>query len=92
VALAALVVATIVDLGIAVLLVAVSGFVIGSGPESMHGDAIFAAAWIGMVIFCLAAPIAAFVMRARKRAIGGIVVAWLPPAVALVAATLPSPY
>ena len=91
-ALAALVCATIVDLAIAVLLVAVSGFVTGPGPESMHGDRLVLVGGAAMVIFCVAAPIVGFVMRAKRRPSGGAVIAWLPPALALVALLFPTPY
>ena len=90
--LAALVVATVVDLALATLLVGISGFVVGSGPESMGGGPALTAGWIGLVVLCIAAPIAAFAMRARRRPLGGMIVAWLPPLAALGAVALPSPY
>lgn len=90
--LAALVIATVVDLVLATLLVGVSGFIVGSGPESMGGGPALTAGWTGLVIFCIAAPITAFAMRARQRLLGGIIVAWLPPLAALGAVALPSPY
>ena len=74
-----LVLAAIADLLLVVLLIAVSGFVFGSGPEGAHGDASEAAIWVAGVLVCLAAPIAGFVLRAFGRAGTGVLVAWFPP-------------
>jgi len=89
---AVLVIAAIVDLGLAVLMVAVSGFVFGAGPESMHGDLVIAALWTGMLVGSIAAPIAGFVLHARKKAGLAILIAWLPPVVALIAISIPPHY
>ena len=42
---AALIIAAIVDVALAALMVAVSGFRFGSGPESMHGGVLLSAAY-----------------------------------------------
>ena len=42
-----LVIATVADLALAELLIGVSGFMFGSGPESMHAGAGFAAVYWG---------------------------------------------
>ena len=59
---AILAIATVVDIGIAGLLVAVSGFILegvnNTGP--MSGAAVF----VAFVLFAVAAPIAAWVLRA----------------------------
>jgi hypothetical protein len=89
---AVLVVATIVDLGLAALLIAVSGFILGPGPESMHGEPWTTAGWVAMLIGCVVAPIAGFVLNARHKTGIALVVAWLPPAVALIAVSIPPPY
>ena len=89
---ALLTVAAVVDTAIAVLLVSVSGFLFGSGPESMHGGAWIAAGFAAAVIACLAAPIAGLVLIRRGRVGAAIIIAWLPPAGALVAMLLPPPY
>jgi hypothetical protein len=81
--LALLIVATIVDLALAALLIAVSGFVIGGGPESAHGDPFGVAMWAGSLTGCLAAPVAGFVLRAYGKASAAAVLAWLPPLAAL---------
>lgn len=89
---ALLVLATIADLAIAALLVAVSGFLFGSGPESMHAGALMAAGYVAAVIACLAAPAAGFIFSARGNGAIGLAVAWLPPAGALLALAIPAPY
>ena len=89
---AILIVAAIVDGLLAALLVGVSGFVFGPGPESMHGDALVTAGWTAMVVGCVVAPVLGFILRSFHRPVGGILIAWLPPVVALVAATIPPPY
>jgi hypothetical protein len=61
---AALVIATLADLGLAVLLVAVSGFVLqgvnNTGP--VMPDAALYVAYVGL---CVLAPLAAWILRAR---------------------------
>jgi len=91
-AFAVLILATIADLAVALLLVAVSGFVVGTGPESMHADSVMVSAWVAIVIFCLAAPVGGFVLRVYRRPGTGAVLAWLPPLVVLAAVSLPPPY
>jgi len=89
---AVLIVAALADVALAVLMVAVSGFIFGSGPESGHAGSLFLAAFGGGVIACLAAPIAGFVFNARGKAGVGMLVAWLPVAGALLALAIPAPY
>jgi hypothetical protein len=89
---ALLVLAAIADLAIAGLLVAVSGFIFGSGPESMHAGAPMAVGYVAAVLACLAAPVAGFIFNARGKGGLGLAVALLPPAGALLAAAMPAPY
>jgi hypothetical protein len=86
-----LIAATVVDVGLAVLLVAVSGFIIGSGPESMNAGAWGTSLFVVAVIVCLAAPAAGFVMRAYRRPTGGVLLAWLPVLLALFSFFVPAP-
>jgi hypothetical protein len=79
---ALLVLATVADFGLAVLLIAISGFVFG-GPEGLRGDPASVAAWLGALVACLAAPAIGFLLRRRGYAGPGVLVAWLPPIVAL---------
>ena len=53
---AILVIVTVADLGLAALLINVSGFFFGAGPESMHGGSLAAMAYTAMVIACILAP------------------------------------
>jgi hypothetical protein len=85
-----LVVAMVADGALAALLVGVSGFLFGGGPESMHAGVLAAIAYFAAVIACLAAPIAGFIFNRRGKA--GLAVAWLPPAAAMVALIIPAPY
>lgn len=89
---AILIVAAIVDVLLAALLIGVSGFVLGPGPESMHGQALVTAGWTAMVVGCFVAPVLGFVLRSFERPVGGILIAFLPPVIALVAAIIPPPY
>jgi len=86
------VVALITDLALAALLVGVSGFLFGSGPESSHAGSLAAVAYVGAVIGCLAAPIAGFVCSRHDKAGIGLAVAWLPVVGALVVLMIPAPY
>ena len=89
---AILVLATLVDLALAALMIGVSGFIFGSGPESAHGGALLAVAYTAGVIACVAAPIAGFVFSRRGKTGAGLIVAWLPVFGALVALAIPAPY
>jgi hypothetical protein len=85
----AIVLVGLVDWALAALLVAVSGFLFGSGPESGHSGTWALIAWIAMVIACIAAPIAGFVLAGRGRPGVGLLLAVAPPIVAFVVAFLP---
>jgi hypothetical protein len=84
-----LIIATLGDLGLAGLLVAVSGFLFGSGPESMHGGALLMAAYVAAIIACATAPMVGFVLSRRGKAGLGLAVALMPLAGALVALIVP---
>jgi hypothetical protein len=85
-----LVLATIVDLAIAALLIGVSGFVFGGGPESSHEGIVFAAAYSAAVIACVVAPATGFLLNAGAKHGAAQIVAWLPAAVALVVLVIPA--
>ena len=87
-----LVIATLADGALAALLVGVSGFLFGGGPESMRAGTLAAVAYFAAVIACLAAPVAGFIFNNRGKAGVGLAVAWLPPAAALLALLIPAPY
>jgi hypothetical protein len=87
-----LILAAIVDVTLAALLIGVSGFLFGAGPESMHGGAGLIVAYVAAVIACVAAPIVGFVFMRRGKPTPGVVIAWMPPAGALAAMLLPPPY
>ena len=87
-----LVVAALIDLAIAALLIGVSGFMTGGGPESMNAGGFSAAAYWAAVVVCIAAPVAGFILNRNGRTAAGLVAAFVPPAGALVAFLLPAPY
>ena len=87
-----LVLATIVDLAIAALLVAVSGFLFGSGPESLRASGGVEVVYAAGIIACVAAPIAGFVLNGIGRVVPAQFVAWLPSVGALAAVIVPAPY
>jgi hypothetical protein len=89
---AVLIVAAVVDVALAALLIGVSGFIFGGGPEGMHAGLLAAAAYAAAVIVCLLAPVAGFVFNRRGRTGAAVTVAWLPPAAALLALAIPAPY
>ena len=80
--LALLVLATIFDLLLGALLIAVSGFVFGA-HEGMAGDPSAVAAWSIGLAACVVAPIAGFVLRRRNPGLG-VLVAIVPVLGALV--------
>jgi hypothetical protein len=81
--LVALILATIVDLALAVLLIAVSGFIFGDGPEGMKGEFWAASSWWLSFAACLAGPVAGFVARRSRRPGLGALITWRVPAVGL---------
>lgn len=87
-----LIIAAVADLALAALLVGVSGFMFGSGPESTHAGGWFAAVYWGAVVACVAAPFAGFFFHRRGKSAFGLTLAWLPPAGALAAMMVPAPY
>jgi hypothetical protein len=87
-----LVAATVADVALAALLVSVSGFMFGGGPESIHAGALAAAGYAIIVITCLVAPVAGFVLNARGKSGVGLAAAWLPVMGALVTVMAPVPY
>ena len=76
-------IAVVADLALAVLLVALSGFIFGGGPEGMHGEAAAAITWWVGLISTLAAPIVGFLLLRRGRPGVGVLIAWAPVAIAL---------
>lgn len=80
------------DTALAALLIGVSGFQFGTGPESIHGGAAFLVAYVAAVIACIAAPLVGFVLIRRGKPAPGIIVAWMPVAGAFAAMLLPPPY
>lgn len=89
---ALLTIATVADFALAALLIGVSGFLFGSGPESMHGGGLALAGYIAAVIACIAAPFVGFAFNRRGRSGLGLTIAWLPPAGFAVALAVPPPY
>ncbi|MGA8971501.1 MAG: hypothetical protein WB499_19980 [Pseudolabrys sp.] len=87
-----LVLATVVDFALAALLVGVSGFLFGGGPESMHAGFLAMVGYVAAVIGCLAAPIAGFAFNRRGKVGLGLAAAWVPVAGALAALMMPAPY
>lgn len=85
-------IATIVDLALAALMIGVSGFIFGSGPESAHGGSLLLAAYVAGVIACVALPVAGFIVNGRGKAGLGLLLAWLPAAGALIVMMIPAPY
>ncbi len=85
-----LVLATIIDLAIAALLIGVSGFMFGQGPESLHAGLWFSIVYMAAVIACVIAPAAAFLLNAAKKPAPAQAAAWLPVAVALVVLVIPA--
>jgi hypothetical protein len=87
-----LIAAAVVDVGIAALLIAVSGFILGPGPESMRAGGWGGAALFAAILGCVAAPIAGFAMQRYGRPAGGLIVAWVPPFAGLFALLVPPNY
>ena len=85
-------VAAVIDLAIAALLVAVSGFLFGSGPESLRASGGVEVIYAAGIMACVVAAIAGFVLNGSGRVAPAQFVAWLPVVGALAALVLPAPY
>ena len=83
-----LILATIIDLLLAALLIAVSGFVFG-GHEGMGGATGAVLIWSFGLLTCLGCPVAGFILRRYRQPGTAITVAWLPPLGALVVTFFP---
>ena len=86
-----LILAARADAALAVLLVAVSGFVL-QGVNNTGPDAAGAAFVLAAIAICLVAPVAAFTLRAKSRPRVALAAALLPLAGALLALVIPAPY
>ncbi|HEY6981274.1 hypothetical protein [Reyranella sp.] len=88
-----LVLAAVVDLGLAALLIGVSGFIFGGGPEGMKGETGAVIVWVVALAATLAAPVAGFALLGRQRPGLGALVAWAPPIGGALFSSLPfNPY
>jgi hypothetical protein len=74
---AGLVIATLLDLGLGLLLVAVSGFILEgvNNTGAMMPDAVFL---VLMIALCIAAPLAAWLLRKRLAASAVLLLAYAP--------------
>ena len=79
--LAALILATVLDIALATLLIMVSGLIFGGGPEGANGETTAVILWILGLAGCIATPIAGFVCWVRGRAGWGVLFAIVPPIV-----------
>jgi hypothetical protein len=78
-----LVVASIIDATLAVLLIVISGFIFGDGPEGMGGAISGAIPWSVGFVGSIVAPVAGFLLRRAGKAGIGVAVAFMPPVVTL---------
>ena len=78
----------VADLALAVLLVGLSGFIFGGGPEGMHGEAGAAIVWWAAFIATLAAPILGILLLRRGQPGIGVLIACAPVIVALLFASI----
>jgi hypothetical protein len=78
-----LVLAIVADLAVAALLVGISGFIFGGGPEGMNGPALPVIGWSLAFASCFIFPLlGGLVLRRGRRELGALV-AWVPVIVAL---------
>ncbi|MFI5001194.1 MAG: hypothetical protein ACHQK9_15060 [Reyranellales bacterium] len=77
------------DLVLAALLIGLSGFILGGGPEGMHGATGVAIGWALAFVACLAAPVIGFLLVRRARPGLGAFIAWIPPIGTVIFFSLP---
>ncbi len=85
-------VASLVDLFLFAVLISISGYLFGTGPQSLHGGALMATVYTVGVIGCLAAPVAGLALRRYGNAGLGMLIAWLPMIGVLVTLMIPAPH
>ncbi len=73
-----LILASVIDLALAALLIAISGFIFGGGPEGMNGSLWPAIGWSAAFASCFIAPIVGMIVLRRGKAGLGVFIAWLP--------------
>jgi hypothetical protein len=78
-----LILAALINLLLAALLIAVSGFIFGGGPEGGHGELDGVVMWSLSMLASIGCPIAGFVLRSKGMPGTGVVVAWVPLLAAL---------
>ena len=86
------IVAAIADLALAALLIGVSGFILGGGPQGMNAGGLIAIGYVGAIIACVGAPIAGLVLVKKGKPDAGMIVALLPLLGAAIAMLVPAPY
>jgi hypothetical protein len=84
--------ATLIDLAIAALLAAVSGFLFETGPAALRASRGLEVVYAAGIMACVAAPIAGFALHGNGRTLPAQFIAWLPVVGALAALTMPAPY
>jgi hypothetical protein len=85
-----LVLATIIDLAVAALLIDISGFIFGRGPESMRAGALFGLVYFGAILACVAAPVVGFKLNGSGRPDAAQAIAWLPAVIAFAVMVIPA--
>ena len=75
----------LVNAGLAILLIAISGFVFG-GPEGARGEASAVMGWGSTLAVCVLSPLLGLWMWRRGRRDLALAMTWLPPLAFLVGA------
>lgn len=76
------------DAALITLLIAVSGFVFGGGPEGLNGEVSAVLSWGAALSVCVLAPLIGITLWRRGRADLAVAAAWLPPLGLLVGAVI----
>jgi len=76
------------DAALITLLIGVSGFVFGGGPEGLHGEVSAVLSWGAALSVCVLAPLIGIMLLRRGRADLAVAAAWLPPLGLLVGAMI----
>lgn len=86
-----IIIAAVADLAIAALLIGISGFIFGHGPEAGHSAALTKILFVAEIVLCFTGPVAGFMLNARQKAGLGILAAWLPVMLGGLALAFPPP-
>lgn len=76
------------DAALVTVMIGVSGFIFGSGPEGLNGEIFAVLSWGAALSVCVLAPLIGIMLWRRGRPDLAVAAAWLPPLGLIVGAAI----